>query len=163
MDYPLEPRQSVLVMDQGGETPPRVPAPPHRHAAPSGPWPWQDLDDIIPTSASTETSSSKTRRDSGPEWINYPECLFPNWKEDQVARSKMKTILARSKESVIYHVDVAADGQFSNQGFRSVRNESQFEEVMADTVSQTNALAVLHVHLKTETCGTSPCSRVLGR
>lgn len=122
-------------MDGGGETL-RIAAPPHRHAAPSGPWPWQDLDDIIPTSTSTDTSSSHTRQSSTPRWLDYPESLFPNWKTDQVDRSKMKEVLAESKETLIYHVDVATDGQFSNQGCHTVNDEEQFNQAMAHTVSK---------------------------
>lgn len=33
-------------IDRNGDLP-RAPAPSHRHAAPSGPWPWVDLDDSI--------------------------------------------------------------------------------------------------------------------
>ena len=125
----------------------RVPAPSHRHAAPSGPWPWQDLDDIIRATNSTEDSDPQPNDGSGsPQWTDYPECLFPNWKADQVQRSQMKTILDKSKESVIYHVDVAADGQFSNQGDHLVQNERDFEKAMADTVSRTETMMFCHFH-----------------
>ncbi|KAF8516402.1 hypothetical protein JB92DRAFT_2267729 [Gautieria morchelliformis] len=116
--------------------PPRVPAPSHRHAAPSGPWPWQDLDDSIPAAAeSTDGSSIQSHRESGapPHWGNYPECLFPNWKPDQVEKSKMKTSPPVSGKSVIYHVDVGADGDFFDQGSHLVQDEKQFEDAMAET------------------------------
>lgn len=115
----------------------RVPAPSHRHAAPSGPWPWQDLDDSIPASESTGGCAIQSHKEPGsPHWTDYPECLFPNWKADQVAKSKMKTILAGSEESVVYHVDVGSDGRFSDQGSHEVQDERQFEQVMAETVSK---------------------------
>ncbi|KAF8463036.1 hypothetical protein JB92DRAFT_3136636 [Gautieria morchelliformis] len=130
MDFPLQHRMPLV----GRDWPRRVPAPSHRHAAPSGPWPWQDLDDTIPKSHATETSSRHSQETSAsPCWTDYPECLFPNWKPDQVKRSKMKTLLSESSESIIYHVDVGSDGHFSGHGRHLVRDESQFEAVMAET------------------------------
>ena len=133
MDIPME--QRMLVVDR--DWPRRVPPPSHRHAAPSGPWPWQDLDDIVPTSKSSKDSPRQAHYGSdSSEWADYPECQFPNWKADQVARSQMKTILARSEESVIYHVDVATDGDFSDLGNYLVRDEKQFKDAMREIVSK---------------------------
>ncbi|KAF8584986.1 hypothetical protein K439DRAFT_1616330 [Ramaria rubella] len=117
------------------QMPPRVPAPSHRHAAPSGPWPWQDLDDNIPESKPSSESIHTTISEGHNKyhWVDYPECLFPNWKADQVERSKMKIITAGSERSVIYHVDVADDGHFSDQGQRPVQGEKEFEDVMRET------------------------------
>jgi hypothetical protein len=128
--------------------PSRVPAPSHRHAAPSGPWPWQDLDDSIPEAEPADGSSTQSHRESGaPHWSNYPECLFPNWKADQVERSKMKTSLPASGKTLVYHVDVAADGEFSDQGSHLVQDEEEFEDAMAETVSRRRFLLLL-IHFK---------------
>lgn len=113
-----------------------IPPPSHRHAAPSGPWPWQDLDDSIPTTESGEDST--TISNEGSRWRGYPESLFPNWKVDQVQRSKMKEILLGYDESMIYHVDVDGKGTFTDRGKHIVRDESQFNKVMEKPVSIAN-------------------------
>jgi hypothetical protein len=145
MDFPVEPRLPVSKTDW----PLRVPAPSHRHAAPSGPWPWQDLDDPIPPvvePTDNSTSESHTASDSS-DWSDYPESLFPNWKKDQVERSKMKTTLEGSKESMIYHIDVNDKGHFVDKGSHPVQNKEQFDHAMAESVSMAS-ICVLHANLE---------------
>lgn len=163
MDSPLEHIGPRLV-DRDRDWPSRVPAPSHRHAAPSGPWPWQDLDDPIPpTRKSTDGSSRETLASPvSVRWDEYPECLFPNWKADQVERSKMKTELQGSKESTIYHIDVDEKGRFSDRGSHLVQSENkeQFDKVMAEIVSVT-IICLLHIHLESELVKTLPRSCIL--
>ena len=95
-----------------------IPRAPYRHAEPSGPWPWQNLDDPIPEEK--EPDPKHTHEDSVSEpckachWKYYPESLFPNWLKDQVKRSKMKDL--PKKNSTIYRIDVLSDGTFQSAG-----------------------------------------------
>lgn len=84
--------------------PPAVPAPPYRHAAPSGPWPWMDFD--------VDSTTSTTVID--PSWRGYPQNQFGNWTPDQVGRSKMLEKCLANKSSTIYWMDVRNDGSFTS-------------------------------------------------
>ncbi|KAG2357380.1 hypothetical protein BDR07DRAFT_1463573 [Suillus spraguei] len=88
--------------------PPTVPAPPYRHAAPSGPWPWMDFD--------VDSTTSTTVIE--PSWRGYPQSQFGNWTPDQVRRSKMLEKCLVNKTSTVYWMDVRDDGIFarSNMG-----------------------------------------------
>ncbi|KAG2357381.1 hypothetical protein BDR07DRAFT_1490773 [Suillus spraguei] len=90
--------------------PPAVPAPPYRHAAPSGPWPWMDFDADFDFTTSTAVIE--------PSWRGYPQSQFGNWTPDQVQRSKMFQKCEANKTSTIYWMDVRDDGTFarSNMG-----------------------------------------------
>ncbi|KAF8523158.1 cora-like Mg2+ transporter protein-domain-containing protein [Hysterangium stoloniferum] len=108
--------------------PPPIPSAPYRHAAPSGPWPWQSLYDDNDTSSISPTHDPTPGTCEG----NYPESLFPNWKRAQVAASKMKEIPKKSGASTIYYIDVKEDGIFMNSDHSSVctvSNETDFEEL----------------------------------
>ncbi|KAG2367562.1 hypothetical protein BDR07DRAFT_1326311 [Suillus spraguei] len=83
--------------------PPVVPAPPYRHAAPSGPWPWMDFE--VDSTTSTTTIE--------PSWRGYPQSQFGNWTPDQVRRSKMLEKCLVNKTSTIYWMDVHDDGSFA--------------------------------------------------
>ncbi|KAG1883338.1 hypothetical protein F4604DRAFT_1920546 [Suillus subluteus] len=87
--------------------PPAVPAPPYRHAAPSGPWPWVDFD-VDSTSSTTVIN---------PSWRGYPQNQFGNWTPDQVGRSKMLEKCLGNKSSTIYWMDVRDDGSFTSPDF----------------------------------------------
>ena len=96
----------------------RVPHPSHRHAAPSAPWPWVDLDDgwfccpekytcvlaiiivlirfteVDPKQLDTAEPPVPEQCDHSPEkcnrcWMGYPQSLFPNWTERQVRKAKI--------------------------------------------------------------------------
>ncbi|KIJ45140.1 hypothetical protein M422DRAFT_46945 [Sphaerobolus stellatus SS14] len=111
--------------------PRRVPRAPYRHAAPSGPWPWQNLDDHIPEESNNATDIEETQYPEN-HWRNYPESRFPNWKKEQVGRSKIMTDLPSNGESTIYHIDVLQNGEFKrvNPSKVSDDDESAFEEAM---------------------------------
>ncbi|KAG2065410.1 hypothetical protein BDR04DRAFT_1174855 [Suillus decipiens] len=85
--------------------PPAVPAPPYRHAAPSGPWPWMDFDADFDFTASTTAIE--------PSWRGYPQSQFGNWTPDQVKRSKMLEKCLVNKTSTVYWMDVRDDGTFA--------------------------------------------------
>ncbi|KAG2065413.1 hypothetical protein BDR04DRAFT_1234571 [Suillus decipiens] len=85
--------------------PPAVPAPPYRHAAPSGPWPWMDFDADFDFTASTTVIE--------PSWRGYPQSQFGNWTPGQVKRSKMLEKCEANKTSTVYWMDVRDDGTFA--------------------------------------------------
>ncbi|OAX34434.1 hypothetical protein K503DRAFT_774540 [Rhizopogon vinicolor AM-OR11-026] len=107
--------------------PPAVPAPPYRHAAPSGPWPWMDFNDlaVAPTAVTTVMTSktdvatvtteattdapNATTHDPSCEWSGYPQNLFGNWTPDQVKRSQMLIKCSKNESSKIYWMDVLDD------------------------------------------------------
>jgi hypothetical protein len=91
-----------------------VPLPSHRHATPSGPWPWMDLE-------SPETNHPLLVKPCGHEhcgicirWLKYPQSHFPNWTPDQVTRCQIASAISdRQHDCTVYHVDVADDqGKF---------------------------------------------------
>ncbi|KAG1727015.1 hypothetical protein EDB19DRAFT_1751139 [Suillus lakei] len=92
--------------------PPTTPAPIYRHAAPSGPWPWMDLEsDII-----LETGPVPPPRQPMEQWKwrGYPQNLFGNWVADRIARSKMVENCSKEprEKCKIYYVDVLESGDF---------------------------------------------------
>ncbi|KAF9530553.1 hypothetical protein CPB83DRAFT_850531 [Crepidotus variabilis] len=102
----------------------RVPQPMHRHAAPSAPWPWVDLDDDVdrqqldnpdaPIPPLCDHGSNCNRC-----WTGYPQSRFPNWTYRQVVKSKIHRALTEyntSKDCTCYRVDVDTNGRFTNAG-----------------------------------------------
>ncbi|KAG1883345.1 hypothetical protein F4604DRAFT_1920551 [Suillus subluteus] len=85
--------------------PPAVPAPPYRHAAPSGPWPWMDFNIEFTTCPESTPAID-------PSWRGYPQNQFGNWTPDQVGRSKMLEKCLGNTSSTIYWMDVRDDGSF---------------------------------------------------
>ncbi|KAG2035206.1 hypothetical protein BDR03DRAFT_983811 [Suillus americanus] len=82
----------------------KISAPPYRHAAPSGPWPWMDFD--------VEFTTSTTDIDQS--WRGYPQNQFGNWTPDQVGRSKMLEKCLGNESSTIYWTDVDDDRSFAS-------------------------------------------------
>ncbi|KAG6809962.1 hypothetical protein H0H92_013890 [Tricholoma furcatifolium] len=96
--------------------PPRVPAPSHRHAAPSGEHePGVDSRQLIdkeptPTRRCDHSDPNKCNRC----WSGYPQSLFPNWTQEQQHRSRiLKIIQRRNDASTAYYVDVNTKGEFT--------------------------------------------------
>ncbi|KAG0707781.1 hypothetical protein DFH29DRAFT_597534 [Suillus ampliporus] len=85
--------------------PPAVPAPPYRHAAPSGPWPWMDVNGDFTT--------SKTKTVIDESWRGYPQNLFGNWTADQVQRSQMLDKCSINQSSTVYWMNMLHDGSFT--------------------------------------------------
>lgn len=101
----------------------RVPHPSHRHAAPSAPWPWVDLDDAVdPKQLECVAPPIPPLCDHSPEkcnkcWKGYPQSRFPNWTERQVRKAKIYDAVhnySRSKPCVCYRVDVNDHGFFTH-------------------------------------------------
>ncbi|KAG2140502.1 uncharacterized protein EDB93DRAFT_1252788 [Suillus bovinus] len=110
--------------------PPTIPAPIYRYAAPSGPWPWMDLEsDIV---LETELVPTKHPAEQW-KWRGYPENLFGNWVANRVARSKMVENCSREprEKCKIYHVDILESG-----AFKSVKDTDPPIEVDESALSQ---------------------------
>ncbi|KAG9226602.1 hypothetical protein CCMSSC00406_0006173 [Pleurotus cornucopiae] len=113
--------------------PNRVPAPSHRHAAPSGPWPWMDLGTpILPDQLKSERPPVPPPCDhtdcEGECWVHYPASRFPNWMENQVRRAKIADAIKlydRSKPSVLYVVDTDTHGLFHSRDEVTVTEEKK--------------------------------------
>ncbi|KAF8809594.1 hypothetical protein BYT27DRAFT_7162598 [Phlegmacium glaucopus] len=101
----------------------RVPHPSHRHAAPSAPWPWVDLDDDVdskqlesiapPIPEHCDHSPGRCNRC----WTGYPQSRFPNWTERQAIKAKIYDAVhnyPKNKPCTCYRVDVDESGFFTN-------------------------------------------------
>ncbi|KAF5325049.1 hypothetical protein D9619_009601 [Psilocybe cf. subviscida] len=119
------PAPSVRTRKEPREDKSRVPHPSHRHASPSAPWPWVDLEDEvdakqlesplppIPELCSHDEPECKNC------WRGYPQSRFPNWTQRQVIKSKIYgAIHEYNTESpcVLHRVDVDEKGLFTNPG-----------------------------------------------
>ena len=101
----------------------RVPHPSHRHAAPSAPWPWVDLDDglwfphafdihvfrqlsfLLIKFTEVDRKQLESVEPPIPEhcdhnpgrcnrcWTGYPQSRFPNWTERQVKKAKIYDVV----------------------------------------------------------------------
>jgi hypothetical protein len=105
------------------EDPSRVPHPMHRHASPSAPWPWVDLeDDVDRTQLECPLPPIPPLCDHSACdgcWKGYPQSRFPNWTYRQVVKSKIhKAIHDYNTDSpcVCHQVDVDTNGFFTNPG-----------------------------------------------
>ncbi|KAJ7593398.1 hypothetical protein C8J56DRAFT_497093 [Mycena floridula] len=97
--------------------PPRAQQPSHRHATPSGPWPFLDIDDPVDAA---QLSAPQPRRQEEQEeqedWSGYPQSMFANWTYFQLKKSGIaKLTLDRysaAKPCNVYKLDVWDDGSF---------------------------------------------------
>ncbi|KAF9037772.1 hypothetical protein BJ165DRAFT_1416932 [Panaeolus papilionaceus] len=99
----------------------RIKPPSHRHAAPSAPWPWVDIEDVI------NKENLATEKTSIPEpcdhrmcrrcWQHYPQSLFPNWTPKQVKKSGIGPASEVISNAKIYYVDVDVHGRFEGRDF----------------------------------------------
>lgn len=94
---------------------------PHRHAAPSAPWPWINIHDTVDqeqlASERPPVPPLCDHKSCGGCWKDYPKSRFPNWTKDQVARSKIYDAInnyCNTKPCVIYRADVLSNGFFRN-------------------------------------------------
>ncbi|KAH6910723.1 hypothetical protein BKA70DRAFT_1271341 [Coprinopsis sp. MPI-PUGE-AT-0042] len=99
----------------------KIPPPSHRHAAPSAPWPWVDIQDgvdkeqlasekpPIPQQCLHDNSCNSC-------WKGYPQSLFPNWTKAQVVKSRIYEAIHNKDEKPckIYYVDVSTEGRFTD-------------------------------------------------
>ena len=144
----------------------RIPPPSHRHAAPSAPWPWVDIED---GACSTERRSTITliilltevdpvqlecplppipppcdHKTCGGCWTGYPQSLFPNWTPRQVEKCKMRSAIDDYRRDIpckIYHVDVGEDGFFKDAGVE-IAGESNKSEIWQRIIHSTVRLFI---------------------
>ncbi|KAF8584987.1 hypothetical protein K439DRAFT_1633120 [Ramaria rubella] len=106
----------------------------HRHASPSGPWPFLDITDDIRLSNLNLSNPATTEPLQCPHpvgqcegcWAAYPQSVFPNWTPFQVERSKMMLIPPKSDGCIIHRVDVDDNGNFSDPGSQFPKDEAAF-------------------------------------
>jgi hypothetical protein len=118
----------------------RIPNPSHRHAAPSGPWPWVDECDLAEALDELNDLDSKPGSDAPtplvpcrhkecddcPSWNTYPQSLFGNWTPKPVAKCKIADVVVNSHSStcIIRHVDVQDTGVFEGHGKEEVSQKN---------------------------------------
>jgi len=116
------PPTASLIPDPTQELPPLIPALAYRHASPSGPWPWRDLDYDLSESRQNSPEAnrgafpcphSKKECAGYPCWTLYPQSLFPNWTPGQIKKSGIVEAASKSQVCTLYVVDVNQDGHFS--------------------------------------------------
>lgn len=107
-----------------------------RHAAPSAPWPWIDIDDHVELySEAKEPWACPHPPGSCVDcWKLYPQSLFPNWTKEQVDRSGMKTRITSTGNCIMHRIDVKDNGDFVDSGDRVVRQNEEFWQVMQQNV-----------------------------
>ncbi|KAK2460772.1 hypothetical protein APHAL10511_007242 [Amanita phalloides] len=109
----------------------RVPPPPYRHAAPSAPWPWIDIHDLIDqdqlrSGAPPVPEDCDHKSCQGHCWRNYPQSRFPNWTPGQVKKCKIRAAIKdydRRLPCRIYLMDVTQNGIFENAGILDMIDE----------------------------------------
>ncbi|KAJ3763195.1 hypothetical protein EV360DRAFT_34100 [Lentinula raphanica] len=116
--------------------PPRRKPPKHRHATPSGPWPFLDIDDEIdPVQFTSPPPQPKFEEDeerengfgpvvdSRPYWSHYPQSQFANWTQWQQHKSGIARVVNRrlplQQNCNIYKLDISSDGIFRADNVRS--------------------------------------------
>ncbi|KAF7333875.1 hypothetical protein MVEN_02344600 [Mycena venus] len=108
----------------------RAPQPIHRHAAPSGPWPFLDVDTEI-RSEQLENLQPLLDTEARPlkAWSKYPQSLYPNWTSAQQKQSGITKVVNGDErsESTIYHVNVSEDATFTADENFSVKEDTKDE------------------------------------
>lgn len=124
---------ALYIRDRNSNTkdiriPGRTPVPTHRHAAPSGPWPWIDFDsdsNVLPPIPEEVDGT----------WKGYPQNLFGNWTPDKVDRSKMLRSCSQGTSN-IFRVDVLDGGLFDDDVVRGTISVSadNIDEILEQNV-----------------------------
>ncbi|KIM41617.1 hypothetical protein M413DRAFT_72019 [Hebeloma cylindrosporum] len=106
----------------------RVPHSSHRHASPSAPWPWVDIEDEvdreqlesplppIPPLCDHKSCASEGKKGC---WTGYPQSRFPNWTHRQVVKGRIYAALTEYSKEIpctLHRVDVNKEGFFINPG-----------------------------------------------
>jgi hypothetical protein len=118
----------------------------HRHAAPSGPWPWMDLATDFSV-INQATPPSTPGEDGLSDWSEYPQNLFPNWKRDQVIRCRILLDPPPTGRSTIYNIDVVKDDAFDTH---ASSNLPRFVNGTPSIVDSTATVETLSANLQTE-------------
>ncbi|KAJ7083656.1 hypothetical protein B0H15DRAFT_850296 [Mycena belliarum] len=123
MSFPLEMYRNTR------EMPPRVPQPSHRHGAPSGPWPFLDLDSEIDSEQLANPPQTLVAHLKNPDWTKYPQALYPNWTPAQQQKSGITRVLSHvSREPcIIRRVNVCDSGLFTPDEDLEVTEENKNE------------------------------------
>jgi len=108
---------------------PNAPAPSHRHGAPSGPWPFLDIDDAVDKERIANPESHLLLAAKAcPHlklpatdfcWCKYPQSLFPNWAQAQQRKSRVQEVVETTTPTTIHYLDIKADG-FVDAGDKEV-------------------------------------------
>jgi len=108
--------------------------PSHRHATPSGPWPWLDVD----------LESSEETNESAEASLVYPQSHFPNWTPLQVRKSGIKEASEKESTCDVYIVDVLKSGKFRPPVKHTVTahadSKTAFKNYLEVPVSKSNYL-----------------------
>ncbi|KAF6751710.1 hypothetical protein DFP72DRAFT_1172115 [Ephemerocybe angulata] len=115
-----------------GQSTNQIQPPSHRHAAPSAPWPWIDISDVVdPIQLASQLPPIPDECDHTTCkgcWTEYPQSRFPNWTEDQVRKSKVyEAIHSYNPNHLcrIHYVDVDETGVFAEAGTHDAKNIEQ--------------------------------------
>ncbi|KAJ7653276.1 hypothetical protein DFH06DRAFT_1205186 [Mycena polygramma] len=121
MSFPIELYRNANTR----EMPPRIPQPSHRHGAPSGPWPFLDLDSEIDPDQLENPRRQPTAEQH--HWSKYPQSLYPNWTPSQQQKSGITRILNHvSREPcTVYRVTVRNNGRFTREEDLVVTDENK--------------------------------------
>ncbi|KAF8218269.1 hypothetical protein K438DRAFT_1556156 [Mycena galopus ATCC 62051] len=109
--------------------PPRIPQPSHRHGAPSGPWPFLDLDSEV-KQIDLDLLSDPRRKPTAEQqhWSKYPQSLYPNWTPAQQRKSGITKIVERVRERCTIHpVHVWDTGIFTREEDQVVKEDNHDE------------------------------------
>jgi hypothetical protein len=152
----------------------RIAPPSHRHAAPSAPWPWVDIQDdggypktllcILLSSHCLRQEVDRKQLETSEIpvptpcehqdcncWKGYPKSLFPNWTSAQVKKSKISIAIndyRRDVACIIYHVDVDDSGRFRDAG-KFVAAESTIKQSW-DKIVESRVSAIYFIFPPTE-------------
>ncbi|KAE9410090.1 hypothetical protein BT96DRAFT_847881 [Gymnopus androsaceus JB14] len=108
-------------------------APPHRHAAPSAPWPWIDIhDEVDPAQLDSPLPPIPPLcpHEDCECWTGYPQSRFPNWTPLQVSRSGIHAVVHdydRSIPCTIHYVNVDTGGFFTGADKHIIGEENKDE------------------------------------
>ncbi|KAF5350704.1 hypothetical protein D9756_008754 [Leucocoprinus leucothites] len=110
--------------ENGGPRGPTLSSPSYRHAAPSAPWPWVDIDDDVDINEDQKALMDAggptippicTHEDCDNCWKGYPQSRYPNWTCAQVNKSKISEAIKRPQDEdcLSRYVDVDDKGHFN--------------------------------------------------
>ncbi|KAJ7654793.1 hypothetical protein B0H17DRAFT_1338209 [Mycena rosella] len=127
------------------EWPQHIPQPHHRHGAPSGPWPFLDLDsEINPEQLANPQRTLK----QNPDWSEYPQSLYPNWTPPQQQKSGIRRVVDSREPCTIHHVNVSDDGIFAPDPDEVVNedNKAEYWKKLEDETPDGVRLRALFLH-----------------
>ncbi|TFK29543.1 hypothetical protein FA15DRAFT_664090 [Coprinopsis marcescibilis] len=132
--------------------PSRIAPPPHRHAAPSAPWPWIDIgDEVDPHQLANEEPPIPPlcKHEDCRCWTGYPQSRFPNWTDKQVKKSKIWDAIHNDAsldlECNIYKCDVNSKGHFMDAGVMHAppgEEDQVWNEILSGIGNRPNNLRV---------------------